>query len=147
MAQNGQEEFALARGLIQHEDGLINNRVTWLLVLQGFLFNAVIGGVGLLEKYQTNRRAAVCLEVGVLLLTMVGVMASLAARNVIGIAFRQATEVHRWWHGTGFSKDFPPLSGRIPTTWSYRLFSTAVMPWVLIAVWVLVAALIVVGFY
>jgi hypothetical protein len=49
------EYFELCRELIRHEDGLVNNRVTWLLVLQGFLFTAFASGIGLYEKVPHNR--------------------------------------------------------------------------------------------
>ncbi len=37
---NANEFYHMSRGLIEHEDDLINQRVTWNLVAQGFLFVA-----------------------------------------------------------------------------------------------------------
>ena len=48
------EKFELGRELIRHEDGLINHRVTWLLVLQGFLFTAFVNGIGLYDKLKES---------------------------------------------------------------------------------------------
>ena len=62
------ELYESARDQIRHEDGLINQRVTWLLLLQGLLFTAFAGGVGLFEKFQQNPRACQFLILGLLVL-------------------------------------------------------------------------------
>src|SRR5438874_116905 len=50
MAMSYKERWDLAREMIRHEDGLVNNRVTRLLVLQAFLFGAFVNGLGLYGK-------------------------------------------------------------------------------------------------
>lgn len=141
----GKDEFEVARELLRHEDGLVNNRVTWLLVLQGFLFNAYVGGVGLLEKFKGQERIVVCVEIGLVLLATVGIWTSLAAWNVVKIAFDQADRVQRWWESMECSTSFPPLRGSRPAGWFYLTFSTGSMPFLLIAVWTLLALLSVIG--
>ena len=47
MLSEASEKFAIAREIIRHENDLVNNRVTWLLVLQGLLFTAFVNGLGL----------------------------------------------------------------------------------------------------
>ena len=139
------EKFDVARELIRHEDGLINNRVTWLLVLQGFLFTAFVGGIGLYEKVNCSSGAGIYVTIGLALIPLLGIISCIVALNVMRIAFRQMETVKRWWHEAGHSKDFPPLAGSLGKGWFYFLFSAGRMPFHLIGIWVALLVLLVVG--
>jgi hypothetical protein len=136
----------LLRYLIRHEDGLINNRVTWLLVLQGLLFNAFVSGVGLFFGKATDRLApARRVIAGLIVIGLLGIMTNITTLNVIRIAFDQVARVHEWWAKTGLSDQFPPLSGRLGSGWFYFLFSAGRMPFMLIGAWVLLISLVLVA--
>jgi hypothetical protein len=140
------DQFDVARELIRHEDGLINNRVTWLLVLQGLLFNAFVGGVGLFFGKVPPRLAPAGLVVaGLTVIGVLGIVTNVITLNVIGIAFQQMARVQEWWTRTGLSEKFPPLSGRLGTGWFYFLFSAGRMPFALIAAWLLLVSFVFVG--
>ena len=51
------EHFALYREFITHEDLLMNNRLSWSLVIQGFLFAAYAGALQKLVDIQTKCQA------------------------------------------------------------------------------------------
>ena len=139
------DKFDVARELIRHEDGLINNRVTWLLVLQGLLFNAFVTGVGLLFGKEPPRAPARLVVAGLIVIAMLGIVTNIITLNVIKIAFQQMASVHGWWQKTGLGGQFPPLSGKLGTGWFYYLFSAGRMPFVLIGAWFLLISLVLVG--
>jgi hypothetical protein len=142
---NDKEKFDIARELIRHEDDLINNRVTWLLVLQGFLLAAFVNGIGLYEKFSNSPRSTACLTIGLILIGGLGITSSLVARNVLRIAFRRMEEVKAWWEQTRPSENFPPIAGKLDKGCFYFVFSTGRMPCILIGVWcVLILLLLVV---
>jgi hypothetical protein len=87
----------------------------------------------------------VCTGLSLLLIAAVGIATSLTAWNVVNIAFKQMGKVQCWWDKTGLRGNFPPLSGSLPTGWFYAVFSTGRMPFLLVAVWSLLAVLVVIG--
>lgn len=138
------DQFDVARELIRHEDGLVNNRVTWLLVLQGFLFTAFVNGVGLYQK-TFSRSTAAAVTIGLALICLFGIVSSLVVLNVVQIAFAQMEKVKTWWKKTGLSESFPPVSGELPAGWFYFLFSAGRMPFFLIGIWSVMIVLLVYG--
>src|SRR5215211_2747551 len=72
------------------EDGLVNNRVTWLLVLQGFLLAAFVNGVGL-YKMMTMPWAGILVTAGLFLIGALGIIASLPAHRTIKGVYEQIT--------------------------------------------------------
>ncbi|MBW4422299.1 MAG: hypothetical protein KME13_24310 [Myxacorys californica WJT36-NPBG1] len=137
------EQFDMAREIIKHEDNLVNNRVTWLLVLQGFLFTAFVNGIGMLEKvsdYTPQRIVA-----GLVLVGLLGIVTSLIARNTILVAYDHTNKVESWWNEKAEDsiRDYPPVRGIYPTGRWYRLLSTSKMPYLFVAVWTLLIALVV----
>jgi hypothetical protein len=119
--------------------------VTWLLVLQGFLFTAFVNGVGLYEKFKTSHYSRTCITLGLILIGLVGIISAIIARNVTEIAFRQMNHAKRWWKDTGLIDKLPPVAGDLPETWFYYLFSTGRMPFVLVGVWVALIVLLMIG--
>ncbi len=141
---NDKEKFELARELIRHEDTLVNFRMTWLLVLQGFLFGAFVGGVGLFEKEPAVAR--LYLSLGLAVVSFLGVASCLVARNLIHNAFTQTSAVSKWWKGQDAPEAcFPPLTGDFPPGCFYYLFSAGRLPYLLIVAWCLLVALLFVG--
>jgi hypothetical protein len=145
IAVEAKDRFEIAREIIRHEDGLVNNRVTWLLVLQGFLFTAFVNGAALFEKFKDRPTSIRCLTAGLVLIAAVGIGSNLTARNVVKIAFTQMHVTKKWWKESGSPKDFPPVAGELGSGWYYRLFSTGRLPYLLVSVWVALAILLLVG--
>jgi uncharacterized membrane protein len=147
MALNEKEQFDIARELIRHEDGLVNNRITWLLVLQGFLFTAFVNGISLFDKFSDRPNTVTCITVGLILICVLGMVSSLTALNVVQIAFKQAEEVKVWWGKTGLKEKFPPVAGKLGKGWYYFLFSTGRMPFVFVGVWSILIVLLLAGLW
>jgi hypothetical protein len=139
------DRFEIAREIIRHEDGLVNNRVTWLLVLQGFLFTAFVNGVALFEKFKDRPTSIWCITAGLVLVAAVGIGSNLTALNVVRIAFQQMHRTKQWWQASGNPNDFPPVAGELGQGWYYWLFSTGRMPYLLVVVWLALAVLLLVG--
>ena len=139
------EQFDVARELIRHEDGLVNNRVTWLLVLQGFLFTAFVNGIGLFEKFKERASAVTCITVGLVLICLLGISSSITVLNVVHIAFSQMHQVKVWWEQTGLKGKFPPVSGELGKGWFYFLFSSGRLPFFLIGAWSVLIVLLLVA--
>jgi hypothetical protein len=140
------EQFEAAREIIRHEDGLINNRVTWLLVFQGFLFTAFVNGVGLFEKFRGRHIAITCITAGLVMICGLGAASNLTAYNVIQLAFDQQEQVKRWWEDTGL-KGFPPLKGELGKGRFQWVFSTGRMPCILIVVWLALIIILLASMY
>ena len=83
MLSDANEKFPIAREIIRHENDLVNNRVTWLLVLQGFLFTAFVNGLGLYDKFRGRPTPMLCITLGLVLIAATGIGSSLSALNVI----------------------------------------------------------------
>jgi hypothetical protein len=134
---NEHERFEIAREIVRHEDGLVNNRVTWLLVLQGFLFGAFVSGVGL-YKDLLSRRLEPFLTAGLSVIALLGIVVSMTASNNIRAAYRHMTEVKKWWDQSTHTESFPPLYGE----WPGYFWSTVNLPRVLATVWVALLVLL-----
>lgn len=112
------EKFEIGREIIRHEDGLVNNRTTWLLVIQGFLFSAFTSGIKLYDDCHSNGaqlNSDTYITIGLFLIGFLGIFSSLVALNIIHEAYRRITEVDLWWKDIEKKanlqpkKDFPSL--------------------------------------
>ncbi len=139
------EQFQIAREIIRHEDGLVNNRVTWLLVLHGFLFTAFVSGIGLYEKFPGRPAAIACITMGLVLIAAVGIASCLTAYNVIQIAVHHVERTKEWWTATGNAANWPQVAGELRKGSYYWLFSTGRMPCLLAAVWSVLILLLLIG--
>jgi hypothetical protein len=136
------ENFDMVREIIRHEDNLVNNRVTWLLVLQGFLFAAFVNGLGLLDKLPGPFRLRAI--GGLLLIGLLGIVTSLVARNTISTAYDHIEKVTSWWEKLikDSIQNYPPVRGSYPSNWFYKLFSTSKMPYAFVAAWLALTGLL-----
>jgi len=93
------ELFDIARNLIEHEDNLINNRITWFLIFQGLLFGAFFQALSLFEgtKLPKPSEHQGYLLYALVLLCIVGSVSGLVAGIAIGTAENQITQVMKWW--------------------------------------------------
>jgi hypothetical protein len=138
------EKLDLVREIIRHEDNLVNNRVTWLLVLQGFLFTAFVNGLSLLDKL-VDQRFRPRLISGLVVIGALGITNSITARNTISSAYKHSYRVGRWWeeHIRDSTEKHPPIKAPFPSDQRfYRWFSTAKLPYSLITAWVALIALV-----
>jgi len=129
------EQFDIARELIRHEDGLINNRMSWLMVFQGFLFASFVTGLGLFEKFKGNEAAQNALAIALFVLGFLGLVSAVIAYFSARIAMEQIERVKTWWLSLGFSSQFPPVAGAPGVTLLGRTLSAAVMLVVLVLTW------------
>jgi len=88
------------RAAIEHENTLVNHRLTWLLTSQALLF-AGFGSIFQDQKKLTNNYYLVFL----LIICFVGLVVSLKTYIDIEMAGRQLSELDRWWHKTYAPKE------------------------------------------
>jgi hypothetical protein len=109
-----QEQYAIARAQIEHENSLVGHRITWYLTFQGLLFTAFFVAIGLFEpsKFAPGSLARQHLAIGVFFLGFLGIGSSIVAFALIRAAYSQIDSVKMWWVRLRHPKDFfPPLSG------------------------------------
>ena len=145
------ECWQIARGVIQHEDGLVHNRVTWFLTIQGFFFAAFgLGGVKLVELLMQAESCKELLILSLLWCLLIGI-AYLGWRSAEFIkpslvaAKDQNANVEHWWKSqpAADSGNFPRLRGEklehsypedLPTlfhiAWCYILAATLALTFV-----------------
>jgi len=99
---NGEEnpeiiDWKRARSVIEHENTLVNNRVTWLLVSQGFLFAAY----GTLLTSWGKAELRIGRETFVLLLLALLIISGyicISIGIVLAAAVKHIKYVHSWWY-------------------------------------------------
>jgi hypothetical protein len=137
----GEEKFRLGREIICHENELVNHRMTWLLLVTGFLFSAFFTLIGASDKIITYfGRAYVILASGVI--GAVGIFAAVTAAALIAQAHSQVAVIRKWWKSHPDGKaDLPPISGEWDQVWWRRLTSTEMLAWFIAIMWLIVLAL------
>ncbi len=78
------------RGLIEHEDDLIDQRMDWLLTINGFLLSAFL--VAQPSDLNADLKTVIKWSIPV-----VGLIVSFAIKVTIGAAVRQIRTVVKWW--------------------------------------------------
>jgi hypothetical protein len=131
--------YEAAREQIRHEDGLVNHRVTWLLVSQAFLVSAFASGARL---YATFPSEWPWITGGLLVVAALGSVFSLAAFYTIDFAFDQMREVEEWWKKQNLVAHFPRLHGGPGRR---RVFSTRNTPLFLIVAWIVLVLMLLLG--
>jgi hypothetical protein len=115
---NQKDRWDLCRQVIEHEDNLVNHRLTWFLVINGFLMTACGASLGTLATAAPTRfqwgvvafLAANCL---------LGLVISLLATPAILGAYRHVGVLDSWWSlSEKMAKeyklaDYPPLIGAV----------------------------------
>ncbi len=117
---------------IEREDDLVNNRVNWFLVSQGFLF-ATVGVI--LDSELTFDTKVLSVKAIAVLGALMGVIISLGLRGA-DIALKGLRK--RWAHMDKFySRYFPPPCGQ---GWACHLggLPRKLIPFLLIVAWVIV---------
>jgi hypothetical protein len=127
--------FGVARELIKHEEGLVNIRAGWFLVVQGFLFTSFVIGVGLLKDLK-GAPAAPYISAVLVLLGLLGVYLSVVVFNEVRVAFHRIKNVEEWWEKKESKGDFPPVVGKVAGGWLFRSFSVFGAPFVFGVVWI-----------
>jgi len=132
--------YIMLREQIEHEDQLIDHRVNWLLVSQGFL----------LVSYTTLVNLAVKKEIPIYLIFIVaGLAILLNIFSLIGIAasFLYMTDLEKFWIQTQSTvndqedlipfKKFPPLLGKTKYQIINGGFGSTLTPIVFSIAWIL----------
>jgi hypothetical protein len=137
------DEYAEAvRSMIAHEDNLLNNRMNWLLVVQGLLFTALAG---------TFKEAVSPIPGFVYVLIAFGFLISIsskvafissdrAIRNLLGYWHEHLKSTNRRW------QDFPPVIGaavheRALMRLDRFLSPRNLLPWAFSLGWIVILAL------
>lgn len=119
---------AIAREMIRHEDKLRNERLGWLLTLNGFLFAAL--------AFAWNADEATRL---VFLLACLGLMIGLSAVAAMEISDKAITKLRKWGElQVEAGSDQIPIVGihsnELPN-WAQTFVPWVVLPWSLVAIW------------
>jgi hypothetical protein len=143
MAIDDGKKFELAREIISEENGLINQRVTWFLILQGLLFNAFVNGIGLYYKGpDIIQKTHLYATIGLIAIGVLGIIFCFLVRTVTDQAYSQIHKVASWWEAQNI-KDFPPIRGPgMATTWD-RVFGTHTLPIFVAIAWLVLLVLLV----
>jgi hypothetical protein len=122
---DSKRRWELCRQVIEHEDNLVNHRLTWFLIINGFLMTACGASLGTLATADPTRfQWAV---VGFLTANcLVGLVISALATPAILAAYRHVGLLESWWLlPAEKAKDyglahFPPLIGAVDDAQSLR---------------------------
>jgi hypothetical protein len=106
--------YQMFRGQIEHEDELINQRITWTLTAQGFLFLAYSAAGGIQNALVTSQRTVVCTAIAIL-----GVFLSFTAFWGVFSALRSLAELHK--HFDDIFKEKPAET--LSKTWRDRILN------------------------
>jgi len=92
-------DWKRTRAVIEHENHLINHRITWLLLLQGALITwsgKLIGQVLGVEQCTAN---SACPQIGSLLpVALIGALVSIFISLTLSQAEKQIQEAVKWWN-------------------------------------------------
>lgn len=106
--------YHILRGQIQHEDELINQRVTWTLTAQGFLFVAYSAAAGIQNGPIVSQKSLVCSAVSIL-----GIFLCFTSFWGIFSALRSLDEVHKHFDQIFKGNSIEPK----PETWWEKLLN------------------------
>ena len=98
-------DWKRVRAAIEHENTLVNHRLTWLLTSQALLF----GGFGLIFQDEKKLNDHYYLAF-LVIICFVGIVVSLKTYIDIEMAGRQLSELDRWWHKTYAPQEYNKAS-------------------------------------
>ncbi len=146
------EKYASAiRAMIQHEDTLINHRLTWFLVFQGFLFTAL--GIVWQGVFSNGIKPDLFLIGITVMIAIVGSLSALATKQGVNSAVEAILKLHEKWDKYQKQEVIAPVIGLIlETEGSEKLKSRKFLtPWKFIPsmmfFWWIVVGLIVIIVY
>lgn len=131
-------KWKIARSLIEHENGLIGQRLTWLLTSQTVLLSIYSFILGEFNKYNKN---AGCMKLGfepvtLLVLAVVGVYICLSAAVLLNAAVRQLRAVDDWWEKLKVEPHKLPVLHDFKERRRLSVLNTENIPFVFIFVWI-----------
>jgi hypothetical protein len=132
MDEKEESEYASAiRAMIQHEDKNTNNRLTWLLVLQGILF-ATSASFWRIHWLPFS-------AIGIL-----GILTSISFFYVLWLSYRGRIYLRELWKNRVNKKahlenNIPPVTGDVPQIIQLKiLLPRLFLPWAIILCWVVI---------
>jgi len=127
--QIADEHARVVRSMIEHENNLINYRITWLVTLQGLL----MAGLGFAWDKQDARNL-----VGIF--CGMGALVAFSCWLELRLSSKAFIDLFKWWdpHSVGYSG--PPVIGHRAEKKSLRglLRAHRLLPWIFIVGWLLV---------
>ena len=110
----------MVRGAIVHEDNLINHRLTWLLVVEGFL----LGGFAAVQTSVLSNKLSPWAVGGLEFLLIIVFVIALLFCLAIGYAVAMAQEHHerlkKWWMDTYTSEKQEPINIQPEKWWLWK---------------------------
>lgn len=141
------EMFEIIREQIRHEDGLINQRLNWLLLSQAFLFAAFTTIItNDKEMNFVNPVVQAWIPFGIALAGTILNISSFVGLRTAYASLKNLRET--WFEVNGEGKDGEKLKNGFPQiTWvGGNIFQRAIAtstttPWIVFSVWILLAAI------
>ena len=129
--------YEITREHITHEDNLVNNRLTWFLVVQSLLFAAY--GVVLDALQQDNSNTTYILRFKSMIPWVGAITSVLAFTSVLG-ARLACSEMQKFWHGKKKNKTnlFPPIVCGTCPKWLGSI-EAYTLPFLFIIAWIYVS--------
>ena len=131
------EKFRLGRELISHENELVNHRMTWLLLITGFLFSAFFTLIGSSDKVLSSFGKLYLVGAAVAI-AFVGIYAAVTAAHLILQAHGQIAMVREWWEKQQDTSHLPKISAVFENSFRNRWISTTGLARFIAVLWVLV---------
>ena len=125
------------RSQIEHEDQLINNRMTWLLQSQALLFTGFALTLSTISKEEPNSDFMILGKWLFTILPLVGLSICLTVGRVVDAALCQIKNIHDWWEARAKQdeeKHHPPIIGSEGIS-SHRRYLALYIPSCLAVVW------------
>lgn len=123
---------SVIRAMIKHENEITNNRLTWMLVLQGFLFVAATS----FWKIHWLPFAAIA---------TLGILTSVSAFYSLWLSSGARGHLRRLWYqkiddNTELANKIPPVAGDFPTSFSppITLHPWVLLPWLIGLCWLII---------
>ncbi len=92
-------DWKRVREMVQHEDALINNRMTWMLSANAFLFVSFYSLLTLRDNpaFESENDTRL-LMVLIVLVCLIGMRVCWHVRHTLGLAYRQISQARLWWY-------------------------------------------------
>lgn len=136
----GFADWKRTRAALEHENLLINHRMTWLLQSQGFLLASF--GFVLQASLSAKPEAEVVFQLVMGSLALIGISMCLYLRWSLQAAFHQHRALEKWWKDHHPDKNLhPPLCGHEPQTLFRFELPYSVFPIIFVIGWFLFLAI------